>query len=171
MTAKRKLAGLVRELAALCPCRLEQGGLALTPDLPAGTCRCELDARGTPWLAVAGWPEPLRVLGFGRDGPERVALAGAPGLALRFLGEAEGAPPEGLAPDASRRFYDLRLAALLTRRPLPGLALESVASGPDARQRVSGLFARLVLRRPGGFSAGLGLYPFQGAGADRKSVV
>lgn len=165
MTSGRKLAGLVRDLATLCPCRLEQDGVPLTPDLPAGVCRCELDARGTPWLAVAGWPEPLRVLGFGCDGPEQVALAGAPGLALRFLGEAEGAPPEGLSPDASRRFYDLRLAALLARRPPRGLALESVASGPDARQRVPGLFARLVFRRPGGFAAGLGLYPFQGAGA------
>jgi hypothetical protein len=149
-----KLAGLVGELAALLPGRLERDGRALSPDFPAGACRCAAD--GTA---------PLRVLGFGPDGPERVLLAGEPGLALRFLSDAPGAPPEGLGPDGCRRFYDARLQALLRRRPLPGLALESVASGPDARQRFPGLFARLVFRRPGGFSAGLALYPFQGAAA------
>jgi len=149
-------------LCELCPVQLRQAGRACTPVLPAGSCRCE--RRGSAIaFHLLGWPAPLPVCGDTPAGCCSFPVRGAAGMMdLVFLPDQPSDAPGVSGPRRLRAYYDQRLAWLLGRRRLEGLALDSLSSRPDPFRRYPGGFCRLRFHQGARYLAGLALYPFQG---------
>lgn len=155
---------MLETLFSLCAVRVRRRGGAPGPELPPGACAGLEEVDGRLQVRISGWDGPLTVLSADLGRSEGCRLLGPAGVVeVEFLTDRQACPPGDLGLAQQRRFYDLRLGALLRKRLPPGCRLELAGSGRDTRQRFSGRFCRLAVRTGDAWLAGMALYPFQGA--------
>ncbi|MBP7865955.1 MAG: hypothetical protein KA419_08380 [Acidobacteria bacterium] len=151
-------------LLTVCPVRVRPEGKAEALRLPPGACALTGAAPGARLILLPGHRSPFRFEAVTPGAFPVLQLEGPEGTVfLEFLSDRDFGPPGELSPAAMRAYYDALFRHVLRRAGSFAFRLQSAASSPDPRLRWGSRFCRLVFRRPGGYTAGMALYPFQGA--------